>query len=114
MNTQSIQDQAEVERRIKRLDIALEAALFDVLSTKAGRTVLAATVRGTHNLHNCYAPGMSFDHVAYELGKQYAARELIAHMRRTERCDKLFHLALREYEHEHCRTDTASDAAGTE
>ena len=115
MNTQSQKDVTAEERRLKKLDIAFEAAMFDTLSTEAGRTVVASVVRGSHNLHNCYAPGMAFDHVAYELGKQYEARELIGRIRRTRRCSDLFNLALEEYDNEHCRnsTSTSIDAAST-
>ena len=109
LSTVNAQDPSTVARskaRDERLSVALEDALYGILRTKKGRIAIAWLVRGTHNLGHVYTPGMTFDMVAFEAGKQYDARELIRTIRRTERCSKLFDQALREYDNEWCSSDT--------
>ena len=100
MNAQDPRQQAAADERRQQLDDTLEAALFSVLNDKQGRTALAWIVRGTHNLGHTYRPGMTFDEVAFESGRQYEARELIRVVRRSRRCSDLFDQALREYHHD--------------
>ena len=100
MNAQKQESHKAHEEHLRRHEVALEDALFAMLRSKPGRTVLAWAVRGTHNLGHVYTPGMTFDQVAYEAGKQHDARELIRVARKSRRCSELFDQALREYDHE--------------
>ena len=114
MNTQQPDQVDERARRLKALNDTTLVALRQMLRMKLGRTVLAVVVRGTHNLSNIYTPGMSFDAVAFEAGRQQSARELIALMRSDRETSELFELALREYENEWCSTRSSGEdsAAG--
>ena len=107
MNAQDVNQVTEQKQKDERQSIAIEDALYTIMKTKKGRMVVAFMVRGTHNLGHVYAPGMTFDMVAYEAGKQYDARELILIIRRTERCSNLFDKALREFDNEWCSRDPA-------
>ena len=112
MNAQDPREQIEAQHRAQQLDQSIEAALFEVMSSYRGRSLVAWMVRGTHNLGHVYMPGMTFDAVAFEAGRQYDARELIRVVRRTERCSRLFDQALREYDHEWCSTRSDESSTG--
>ena len=116
MNAQDQAQHKEQQDHIKRRDSVVEHALHRILKTKHGRTAIAFIVRGTHNLGHVYTPGMTFDQVAFEAGKQYDGRELIRIIRRTQRCSDLFDQAIREYEHEWSSSAVprASPSAGTD
>ena len=118
MNAQSQESQKAHAEHLAHLEHTIEIGFFRLLKTKYGRTVVAWMVRGTHNLGHVYVPGMTFDQVAFEAGKQYDARELIRIIRRSERCSTLFDQALREYDNEWSQpastssTGTGSTSAG--
>ena len=84
-----------------RLRATVEVVMFGMLSSKLGRIALAHIVNGSDNLWPVPVKGREFSDVAYDLGRQYAARNLILTIRRSRRCSDLFDQALREYQHEY-------------
>ena len=107
MNAQEVwADQQRLKERMKQHDAHIEDCLFKMLSTPQGRTVIAWSVRGTHNLHNIDPRGRPYSDVAWDLGRQFDARKTIEVVRRSRRCSDLFDQALREYENDWCSDTT--------